>query len=274
MATLSLGLSGANRLGGQFNLLSGVSSDTTLYTPEAVLMNVIEILKRSNSLLRYGLTIAVPVIVVGAALSQFELAIWAFKAVKVALQKQVMVWLAQDKLKDTHLLALTERGDYSPLGIKTSFSSDDLDDLNDESVQQTTTTQDDHEEFHKLILVPDVGQHNFTFEGYRMRFSKTIETYHDPNSGKPEQYEVVYVSCLSMFAGAKPLHRFLDRVKKDTTETHEAMTSIHRPEFVDSRGHGRNEVRWDYGAMRPSRKLDAVVLDKSIKNPLLKDIQD
>ncbi|KAK5734238.1 hypothetical protein LTR17_009069 [Elasticomyces elasticus] len=291
MTTLGLGLSGANRVGSQFNLFSGVSSDIALHTPEAVLMNVIEMLKRSNPVLRYGLTIAVPVVIVGAALSQFKLAVWAFETVKDcvyaqittririsednSLQKQVMVWLAQDKLKDTHLLALTKRGDYSPLGIKTSFSSDALDNLNDESDQQTTTTQDDdHEEFHKLIFVPDVGQHNFTFEGYRMRFSKTIETYHDPNSGKPEQYEVVYVSCLSMFAGAKPLHRFLDRVKKDTTETHEAMTSIHRPEFVDSRGHGRNEIRWDYGVMRPSRKLDAVVLDKSIKDPLLKDIQD
>ncbi|KAK3661277.1 hypothetical protein LTR56_000400 [Elasticomyces elasticus] len=295
MTTLGLGLSGANRVGSQFNLLSGVSSDFALYTPEAVLMNFIEMLKRSNPMLRYGLTIAVPVVIVGAALSQFELAVWAFKTVKNCLyarvttririgpdhdlQKQLMIWLAKDKLKDTHLLALADSREFSSPSYPTSYPSTeppfDYDDL-DDYVEPAPTAPaiSEHEDTNKLVFVPDVGQHDFTFEGYRMRFVKNIETYHDPSTGKPHEYEVVYVWCLSIFAGARLLRRFLDHVKKETTVTYEAMTWIHRPQFIESMGRGRNDVRWDNGVMRPSRKLDAVVLDKCIKDPLLEDIQD
>ncbi|KAK4955697.1 hypothetical protein LTR10_006636 [Elasticomyces elasticus] len=288
MTTLGLGLSGANRVGSQFNLLSGVSSDIAFYTPEAVLMNFIVMLKRSNPMLRYGLTIAVPVVIVGAALSQFDLAIWAFKAVKDCLyaqvttririgpdhdlQKQLMKWLAEHKLKDTHLLALADSRDFPISPTEPTYDDDDPDD--DDEPTQTTAAVVEHEDTNKLIFVPDVGRHDFTFEGYRMRFVKNIETYHDPATGRPHEYEVVYVWCLSIFAGAKLLRRFLDHVKKETTVTYEAMTWIFRPEFVDSRGRGRKEVRWDNGVMRPSRDLDTVVLDQSIKDPLLKDIQD
>ncbi|KAK5722207.1 hypothetical protein LTR17_014310 [Elasticomyces elasticus] len=271
MATLGLGLSGANRMGGQFNLFPSASTDIAAYTPDAVLINFIEMLKRSNPMLRYGLTIAVPMVIVGAALSQFELVKWAFEAVKdfvyartttririgpdLDMQKQLMKWLAEHKLRDTHLLALADSREFTISPTEPTYDDDDPDD--DDEPTQTTRAVVEPEDTNKLIFVPDVGQHDFTFEGYRMRFVKNIETYHDPSTGKPHEYEVVYVWCLSIFAGAKLLRRFLDHVKKETTVTYEAMTWIYRPEFVDSmgRGGGRKEVRWDNGVMRPSRNL-------------------
>ncbi|KAK5676332.1 hypothetical protein LTS10_011144 [Elasticomyces elasticus] len=288
MATLGVGLSGANRMGGQFNLLSGASTSIALYSPEAVLMNFIEMLKRSNRVLHYALEIATPVVMLGAAFAQYEFALWAFRTVRDCLynqvtsqvrigpdhflQKQLMIWLAEHKLEATHFLALAEPGGWPDSTTEPKFSINDL--FNRAVSPEPAADNDEVVDTKKLIFVPDVGSHDFTFEGYRMRFRKVIEKYQEPTTGRPREYKVVYISCLSMLAGAKPLQRFLDHVNTETTVTHEAMTCIHRPQFFDPTRRDRHELRWDDGAKRPSRKLDAVVLDAKVKDPLLQDIQD
>ena len=130
--------------------------------------------------------------------------------------------------------------------------------------------EDEDREVQALAYVPDVGKYTFWHKGYRMTFERvtTMQEQIDGKgrlrSTKMRGNETSVISCPSLFSGATPIRQFLDHVQQRQVKDH--TTSIFRPED------GRSQA-WDQGITRPSRTLNAVTLDASVKDAIVKDIE-
>ncbi|KAK1817155.1 hypothetical protein LTR12_008450 [Friedmanniomyces endolithicus] len=252
---------GARPLGGLFTVLMRNSDTIAASSPETVLARFFEMLEGTT---KHKYLVS--------ALSGVEKMIRSLVTSQVRidaghpLQKQVMAWLVQHGLKNTNRLAIAQ-----PLSAR--ILKDDMASRNGIKSAEAA----DQEEKAKLIYVPDVGSYDFSFGGYRMRFEKRTVTKEAsgeapkqhpgeaaPEPSLPRKLDTIVLSCLSFWAGTKPLKLFLEHVRNANHTSDEAQTRIFRP----------NSDGWDLGVLKPRRTLDAVTLDAHIKDPLVKDIQD
>ncbi|TKA79685.1 hypothetical protein B0A55_04077 [Friedmanniomyces simplex] len=247
-------------------------------------------------------TYATPVVILSVALAKYSAPVWVFTAAKDFLyaqftsqvrigqehdlQKQVMAWLATNRLENANALALADQRPRKKASTWSPPTDDPVYELRiawrgtiatprQTEVPPPEDEEEDEEDTDQLIYVPDVGC-QFSYEGYRMWFEKYTETYNDPRDGRPQSSHTVIISCLTMFAGVKPLQRFLEHVKNEATVSFDAGITSYRPAALGSVAIRENDelLRWDSGIWRPRRKLDAVTLDAHIKVPLMKDIHD
>ena len=124
-------------------------------------------------------------------------------------------------------------------------------------------TNDPHTEAHvmsePLHYSPAVGQYTYVFEGHRLTIERTIW----PGSKDKDDVDSIKISCLSPFAGARVVKAFLEHVKRAVAVKMVNQTYVYK---VDDR------ARIWQGHARPSRNLNAVTLDRRVKDSLVQDI--
>ncbi|TKA43268.1 hypothetical protein B0A54_05749 [Friedmanniomyces endolithicus] len=275
-------LLGLRPLGGLFTVLMKKSDAIAASSPETILARFFEMLEGTSTATRVTFTLVTPLVMLGMVLAKHKYLVSALSGVEKMilssvtsqitidaghpLQRQVMAWLVQHGLKNTNRLAIAP-----PLSAR--ILKDDTASRNGIKSAEAA----DLEEKAKLIYVPDVGSYDFNFGGYRMRFEKSTVTKEAsgaaptqfpgeaaPEPSLPRKLDTIVLSCLSFWAGTKPLKLFLEHVRNANHTSDEAQTRIFRP----------NRDGWDLGVLKPRRTLDAVTLDAHIKDPLVKDIRD
>ncbi|KAK5678457.1 hypothetical protein LTS10_008901 [Elasticomyces elasticus] len=285
----------AKRLGALYALLAKSSDAIASSSQDAVLDKLLEMLKQASPALRLAITFSTPVILLYSALSKYGAIVYGFMALKNyisskvtsqikigashPLQRQVMAWLAQHALKDAHTLALADSADAESSKQLSRFAMI----YGEEAFEPKTSDQDDKKD--ELVYVPDIGSYTFWYGGYKMRFERRVDSAPAATASgltvPAQEQDTIVISCLSFFAGATPLQRFLEHVKNSNIDTDQAMTKIFRPATTAARrnryslgAQSTYTMGWDNGISRPKRKLDAVTLDSKIQVPLQKDIQD
>ncbi|KAK3621627.1 hypothetical protein LTR56_022666 [Elasticomyces elasticus] len=285
----------AKRLGALYALLTKSSDAIASSSPEAVLAKLLEILKQASPALRLAITFSTPIILLYSALSKYGAVVYSFMALKRyisskvtsqikigashPLQRQVMAWLAQHALKDAHTLALADSADTQSSRQLSRFAMI----YGEEAVKPNNSDEDDKKE--DLVYVPDIGSYTFWYGGYKMRFERRVHSTPTATASgltvPAQEQDTIVLSCLSFFAGATPLQRFLEHVKNSNVDADQAMTKIFRPATAAARhnpyslgAQSTYTMGWDSGISRPKRKLDAVTLDSKIQVPLQKDLSD
>ncbi|KAK3075934.1 hypothetical protein LTR53_000363 [Teratosphaeriaceae sp. CCFEE 6253] len=261
-----------------------------------LLMRCAEKLRQGSLLRRFLVHYATQIILSGLVLSEYGLVCAAYTKFRDfinarlrshvtirfghALVDLVVEYLAENELKDSHFLSLSEarptkrlqdNGDTGALqDPNTTWADMPSEDpkLHEGPKDSSVYWPDEDEERRRLTYVMDNGSHDFTFQGYRMRL-------HAENKRRKDRHGELYYTGLNITIS--PLKQFLDHVTKVYAEYGEGMTEIFRPEKVPVESYTNDltrYLRWDAGVLRQRRKLAAVTLDTHVKEPLVREIQD
>lgn len=149
----------------------------------------------------------------------------------------------------------------------------DFDDLDDEEVDIDVAERSTK----PLNYIPSFGQSTFYFKGYRMTLMRKEATVVENDDGKllkvepgeadPTKRQNVTITCFPTFRGTEPIKELLNHVRGFSTPFRERVTQIYRPE----KGPG-GHIYWD-ACFRPARALDGVVMESTLKNSLVSDIE-
>ena len=251
-------------------------------SPAEVLKNFIRILEGASPGLRLAIALLTPWAMQAAALSSYGKVWSSIKSAKDLLSstlyatisipeshpinQQVQSYVAERGLgENARSLALSASqadakrlaADYAELYY----------DVYGRARQRTKRPTDvDEDEQPPLQYVPEVGTYNFWWKCYRFTLTRQPNVRQEYDAkGKLQWVQTsnagIELSCLSLFGGAGPIKRFLKFVQDIPRK--ERTTTIFRPAGQ----------AWDAGITRPSRTLNAVTLDASVKESLVKDIE-
>ncbi|EWC44231.1 hypothetical protein DRE_01057 [Drechslerella stenobrocha 248] len=125
------------------------------------------------------------------------------------------------------------------------------------------------QKFIRPTFEPNRGCHTFNFRGRRLWVRRTKEESPSTNIGYSQVHvsKTEYVSISCWGRSADPIKEFLQVAKSHYLDREFSKTTIFRP----TEGH---YIRWACISSRPSRPMSTIILEKSQKQVLLKDIND
>ena len=281
-ATTTLG-----RLEAMKRVLLQLSSMMGTTSPELVLSNFIGMLQHASPRLKVAIMLITPWAMLVTAIRKYALisqtlrsskdylTIYLHASVSIPsshpLHKQILAYMVEDGLgSNARTLAVARPAEkFKKLGYASYY------DMIDDSIgshrrnkqKRNINPEDEEAERNTLSFVPEVGKYAFWWKWHRMTFERRDTTYRQlDNKGRlnplqrSSENETIVISCVSLFAGAKPIQDFLNHIRNAPAK--ENMTTIYRPDGVN----------WDQGITRPGRELNAVTLDSNVKDELVKDI--
>ena len=267
-------------------ILLKISTDMGTSSPDKVLRNFIEYLKKASPRLKLAIAYCTPWIMLFTAVSKYAWICRGFGALRSyvtnslyasisipashPLNSQILAYMVERGLgKNARTLSLTP----PQIGIaKTAYLYPELYGMDPygrgrSKPKRHADPEAEDKEKQALSYVPDVGKYAFWYNGHRMTFERImtqeqmIDTKGRVKMTTMQGNETIVISCPSLFSAAKPIQNFLDHIKAAPKKEH--TTTIYRPEGQ----------MWDQGITRPSRNLNAVTLDSSVKDAIVNDIE-
>lgn len=259
-----------------------VTSGMGTSSPAEVLQNLIRILEGASPRLRLAIALATPWAMLLAALTTYG-RVWQtlhtvtsyianniYASVRIpgshALQKQVLAYVVDQglgKRARTLSLASTQRDNNKML---MNYYDAVYGTTGRSRHQQPRTIDAEEDEQPPLQYVPQVGSYAFWWRGNRITLRQESREYEEKDSrGRihimQSKVADIELSCFSLFGGAGPIRNFLNFVQ--SIPTTERTTTIYR-----SAGGA-----WDAGIVQASRNLNAVAMNSSIKDALVRDVE-
>lgn len=260
-------------------LTSGMGTSS----PAEVLHNFIRIVEGASPRVRLAIALATPWAMLAAALHSYA-RVWSTlhsltsyilntvaASVRIPgshpLQKQVLAYVVEQGLgRHARTLALSP-AHRDPKQLMVSYMSV-YDNIHGRGGRQQQQRHAEPEESEKpaLSYVPQVGSYAFWWKGNRITLRQESREYEERDSrGKYHFVQAtvadIELSCICIFGGAGPIRDFLKFVQNIPTK--ERTTTIYRPQ----------NAAWDAGVVQSSSNLNAVTMNSSIKDALVKDLE-
>lgn len=261
-----------------------VTSAMGTSSPTEVLHNLVRILEGASPHLRLAIALTTPWAMLVGALASYGRVWQGLRAVKSyvggsvyasvripgthALQKQVLAYVVEQGLgKNARSLTLSPaQRDHKQLMMNYMTAYDNIYGHGARALQKQRHTEPDEKEKPPLSYVPQVGTYAFWWRGNRITLRQESREYEERDSRGKYHFVMATVadielSCISLLGGAGPLRDFLKVVQNIPMK--ERTTTIYRPQARS----------WDAGIVQSSRNLNAVTMNSSVKDSLVKDVE-
>ncbi|KAK4561695.1 hypothetical protein LTR86_004374 [Recurvomyces mirabilis] len=289
LSTTGAGLatSGIGRLRAMQDVLWRTSVAMGTESPEIVASNFLTAVKETGPRLNTLITLVVPWAMLAAACWRYDFLCRGYDAAKNylascvyasivvpsdhQLHQQVLQWMLEN-VPQNHVRSLAVVPRIDP----PQFAVDQMGrqfKIKNKRSKVKIPIEDSEDSELSMSYLPAIGTYAFNFRGYRMTVERTQAESKlgrhmmvDPMLPSPSRREEsILISVRSLWNGVQPIKDFLEHIEAETAAARENKTTIFRP-WPDARG-------WDVGVSRVARNLDAVTLQKGLKEALVQDVE-